>query len=1101
MQSKLSLLGSPEGTQAAFDLDDLSGRREGRPGVVEFGSLGSQIELEVEGLVKGHLRFDWMPQVSTWRLTNKGPDETVFINKAKVSPGTPKVLLYSSCLIRLCGLEFWFERTPQAPIFAGKPASRFPITEQGLIIGRGEENRAGETTPRLALDPEIRTLSSKQAEIVKEGAVYRLINHNADPKNRTKINGTQNLNQRELVFGDVIQIPGLDYYTFQFSGDSLTHVGGAGAIQARGLTRMAQDGRKILAEVNIDLRCGEFVGVLGGSGQGKSTLMKALCGVEPASKGGVWVEGTKIAGAGKMGEMGIGYVPQDDIVHKELPVRRALIYSTKLRVSLPERQLNEAIDNVLETLALTEHQHKPIRVLSGGQRKRVSIASELIMNPRFLFLDEPTSGLDPLTEWDLMGDLFDLARKRRMGILCTTHVLGRSNLFSGIVFVHGGRIIFYGKPLHAARYFLVRNNTSERTSSDSSGENATASSAARATHGSHASSGSTSNEEVSEAELMSNLPQIFREVSEDVQRRTVDVKKERAQSSPAGPAKGGESVPEQVARQLEEDYQQSEFRAPLPPVDEATPASADKRQKRPGFFTTLRVLFARQWRILRADPLNCLFLLAQALLIGFLVGWVSENLVFQMFITVVATLWFGCSNGAQQIVGELSIYRRERLAGVGLNVYLWSKLLFLSLITGVQAIILFFTVLCTHHLSHKEISTQAETYDPEVEKKNFTELFFAGDPVLMKPRPVAEAAGQGLEGKKEVKFKKWLENRPPEDVTAAANDPAARAKLRAEFEEQFKLWIKENHPDKVADAASEAVQLELIEKFLSPGDFEILDEKGNIAKEEPAPPVWNPTGMYSSDKQFAMMERLAWFFRVKQNVLDELGVKKEQPSEMVRQSTPSWKGFLFKLLFMRFAALLAAAVCGVSLGLVISASVRNETQAVMWVPLILIPQILFGGFVVTAPEMNRGVRIFSQLLPSYNVQRLMDTANLQGRTVPQMTNKTKIPAFLAQTPYDKDVVRWTDDDGNHERQFDKGSEVGKSWQNLIVKYDKVGMWEKDVTKLNDDSVEHRFDVQLAQGTKYNLTNGAWMSWQVLGLWYLGCYLLVLRGLISKQTGQ
>ena len=323
MQSKLSLLGSAEGTRAVFDLDELSGRHQGRPGVVEFGAPGSQVEMEAEGLVVGHLRFDWMPQVSTWRLTNKGADETVFINKAKVPPHTSKALLYSSCLIRCCGFEFWFERTPLAPKFAGQFASRFPITEHGLIIGRGEENRAGEDKPRLALDPEIRTLSSKQAEIVKEGAVYRLINHNADPKNRTKINGTQNLNQRELVFGDVIQIPGLDYYTFQFTGDALTHVGGAGAIQARGLTRLSQDGRKILADVNLDLRCGEFVGVLGGSGQGKSTLMKALCGVEPISQGGVWVEGTKIAGAGEMGEMGLGYVPQDDIVHKELPVRRS----------------------------------------------------------------------------------------------------------------------------------------------------------------------------------------------------------------------------------------------------------------------------------------------------------------------------------------------------------------------------------------------------------------------------------------------------------------------------------------------------------------------------------------------------------------------------------------------------------------------------------------------------------------------------------------------------------------------------------------------------------------------------------------------------------
>ena len=106
------------------------------------------------------------------------------------------------------------------------------------------------------------------------------------------------------------------------------------------------------------------------------------------------------------------------------------------------------------------------------------------------------------------------------------------------------------------------------------------------------------------------------------------------------------------------------------------------RRFRPGFFRSLKILIERQWSILAADKLNVLFLLAQPVLIAMLVGWVAEDYVLRMFLCVVATLWFGCSNGAQQIIKELPIFRRERICGLGLNAYLFSKYLFLGAITG-----------------------------------------------------------------------------------------------------------------------------------------------------------------------------------------------------------------------------------------------------------------------------------------------------------------------------------------------------------------------------------------------------------------------------------
>jgi len=107
------------------------------------------------------------------------------------------------------------------------------------------------------------------------------------------------------------------------------------------------------------------------------------------------------------------------------------------------------------------------------------------------------------------------------------------------------------------------------------------------------------------------------------------------------------------------------------------------------FFHAISVLLERQRNILMADPLNLTFLVAQPLIIGALIGWVAENPVLRMFLGVVATLWFGCSNGAQQIVRELPIFRRERVSGLGVNAYLQSKYLFLSAVTAAQALILY----------------------------------------------------------------------------------------------------------------------------------------------------------------------------------------------------------------------------------------------------------------------------------------------------------------------------------------------------------------------------------------------------------------------------
>jgi hypothetical protein len=148
--------------------------------------------------------------------------------------------------------------------------------------------------------------------------------------------------------------------------------------------------------------------------------------------------------------------------------------------------------------------------------------------------------------------------------------------------------------------------------------------------------------------------------------------------------------------------------------------------------------------------------------------------------------------------------------------------------------------------------------------------------------------------------------------------------------------------------------------------------------------------------------------------------------------------------------------------------------------------------------METPVLWFSNALPSFNLHRLMDTANLYGRATPQMTNKTKIPAFLGSPPYEEETVRFHDRNGEQLEKYDKISEVSKSWANLIVRRIVVGQRFKEA---GVDTVETRRDVLFPHNFIYKRSGPAAMSWIVIGCWVGGSYLLVLFNLRRKQTGQ
>ena len=224
-----------------------------------------------------------------------------------------------------------------------------------------------------------------------------------------------------------------------------------------------REGKKaILQHVNLEIEPNTFVAIIGGSGAGKSTVMNAMSGFEQATSGHVFLNQMDLYQNYAIAKNTIGYVPQQDIIYENLSLRKMLSYSAKLRMPAdvqPEEQ-ERRIDEVLSVLDLAEHKNKMIRALSGGQKKRASIAVELLADPGLFFLDEPTSGLDPGTEESLMKTLSRLSKEKGKTIIAVTHTTQNLHLCDKILFMgKGGRVCYYGSPQECLTFFGVKTLT------------------------------------------------------------------------------------------------------------------------------------------------------------------------------------------------------------------------------------------------------------------------------------------------------------------------------------------------------------------------------------------------------------------------------------------------------------------------------------------------------------------------------------------------------------------------------------------------------------------------------------------------------------------
>ncbi len=325
---------------------------------------------------------------------------------------------------------------------ARPPTAVHNIDQLVVTIGRAGDNN-------VVLDDLL--VSRRHAMLRRSGDVWELVDNNS--ANGTYVNGNR-INSAIIGPDDIV---GIGHQLLHLAGGRLVEYVDTGDIsyEASNLRVVTPKGKVLLADVSFALpeRC--FMAVVGPSGAGKSTLLGALTGFRPASGGEVRYDDRSLYHNYAELRHRIGFVPQDDILHTQLTVRRALNYAARLRfphdVSAAERK--HRIEEVLSELGLTAHANQRIDSLSGGQRKRTSVALELLTKPSLLFLDEPTSGLDPGFEKSVMQTLRTLADDGR-SVVVVTHNIAQLNMCDRLlILAPGGRLAYFGPPKQALSYF------------------------------------------------------------------------------------------------------------------------------------------------------------------------------------------------------------------------------------------------------------------------------------------------------------------------------------------------------------------------------------------------------------------------------------------------------------------------------------------------------------------------------------------------------------------------------------------------------------------------------------------------------------------------
>jgi ABC-type multidrug transport system ATPase subunit/pSer/pThr/pTyr-binding forkhead associated (FHA) protein len=417
-----------------------------RPFVIGRG-MGVDLELTHPNVSRQHLVLE--PGAAGWTLTDRSRNGT-FLGEERIT----RLTIGAPTTVRLGGAAdgVQIELVPRRP--GERAGLETRLAGQGRLSGvhqvRGQRITVGRLPDNdVVLDDLLVSRRHAQLDLTPSG--YRITDLGTG--NGTFVNG-QRVTEAILQPGDVI---GIGHALLQLDGDRL--IGfvdtGGNTFEADGLTVTTSKGKTLLQSVSFALPGRSLLAVIGPSGAGKSTLLNALIGARPADVGHVRYAERDLYDDYDELRHRIALVPQDDVLHTQLSVRQALSYAARLRfpADTTEADRRLRVDEVLAELGLSAQADQRITSLSGGQRKRTSVALELLVKPSLLFLDEPTSGLDPGMDRSVMRTLRSIADDGRTVVVVTHNVANLEVCDQLLILAPGGWVAYFGPPDGALRYF------------------------------------------------------------------------------------------------------------------------------------------------------------------------------------------------------------------------------------------------------------------------------------------------------------------------------------------------------------------------------------------------------------------------------------------------------------------------------------------------------------------------------------------------------------------------------------------------------------------------------------------------------------------------
>lgn len=681
---------SPAASSAALEVRCGSTRAVARPDrpVVVGRDPACTLVVDDPLVSRRHAEVGW--SAGAWSVRDLESRNGTFVTGRRVStaPVTP-------------GAEIRLGHAERGPVLQIAPAATAQTLVDEIapaVAGRtqaAEYDASGRV--RIGRDPandivlsDLR-ISRHHAEVRRDGSSFFVVDLGS--RNGTFLNG-QPVSRAALSPGDMVSV---GRHELVFDGRRLHEYEDTGPVSLAAERLTVQIGKQVLLDdVSFCLEEGSLLAVVGPSGCGKSTLVRAVTGLRPATRGRVRYDGRDLYADYAELRYRIGLVPQDDVLHRQLTVRRALRFAAALRFAddVPRRERVERVDEVMATLGLTERAKQRIDTLSGGQRKRTSVALELLTEPSMLFLDEPTSGLDPALDKEIMEELRELADRGRTVVVVTHNVLNLDLCDRVLVLGQGGKLCYFGPPDELLEFFgasdyaevfagvtrdpehweqvFRRSKLYERYASVPAPPDPSAAGGAR-------SLGSLDQTRVAGGSPQSPPPPASLAPPAPALTAAASPAPASAVSVEPRPAVGRAAV----------------RRAPLgrvPLRSRALHPAAPVRQ----FFT----LCARMFSVIAADRGYALFLLGLPLALALLTrtvpgdnGLAPPTTRFSLeaqrllVVLVVGAAFLGIAAAIREIVNEASIYRRERAVGLSPGAYLGSKLAVFALINTVQVVI------------------------------------------------------------------------------------------------------------------------------------------------------------------------------------------------------------------------------------------------------------------------------------------------------------------------------------------------------------------------------------------------------------------------------